>query len=258
AGAVVSYWSVASQHLLTGSDKYGWLARIGIAGYSVWFYIEKTALPLALSPLYQLPRVVSLLEARFLWSTVAAVAISLALLAVRRRWPAGLTVWIYYVIAIGPVSGIVHVGHQLTNDRYSYLSCLGLALIVGAAVGLMAAAADTVRPGLMRVAAVAAAGWILALGTLTWYQVQIWRDTQTLWHNAAESDPECSICQNNVGIFYYDEKLYAPARAKFELALALRPDRLRVHGNLGLVLLEMGDVDGALRHIRIALDDSPN
>ena len=260
AGAVVSYWSVASQHLLTGSDRYGWLARIGIAGYSVWFYIEKTALPLALSPLYQLPRVVSLLEARFLWSTVAAVAISLALLALRRRWPVGLTVWIYYVIALGPVSGIVHVGHQLTNDRYSYLSCLGLALIVGAAVGRMAsaAAAGTARPGLTRVAAVAAAGWILALGTLTWYQVQIWRDTPTLWHNAVESDPACSICQDNVGVSYYDQKLYAPARAKFELALALRPDRLRVHGNLGLVLYEMGDVDGALRHIRIALDDSPN
>ena len=70
--------------------------------------------------------------------------------------------------------------------------------------------------------------------------------------------PACSICQDNVGVSYYDQKLYAPARAKYELALALRPDRLRVHGNLGLVLYEMGDVDGALRHIRIALDDSPN
>ena len=37
----------------------------------------------------------------------------------------------------------------------------------------------------------------------------------------------------------------------------MRPDRLRVHGNLGLVLFEMGDVEGGLRHIRIALDDSP-
>ena len=202
AGAVVSYWSVASQHLLTGSDKYGWPARIGIAGYSVWFYVEKTAVPLALSPLYELPRAVSLLEARFLWSTVAAVAISLALLALRPRWPGGLAVWIYYAIVIGPVSGIVHSGHQLTNDRYSYLSCLGLALIVGAAVGLMASAAcgGQVRPWLMHIAAVAAAAWILALGTLTWYQVQIWRDTETLWRNAVESDPECSICQNNVGV----------------------------------------------------------
>ena len=259
AGAIVSYWAVASQHFLTGSDKYGWPARIGIAGYSIWFYVEKTAVPLALSPLYELPRAVGLLEARFLWSIVAAVAISLALLALRRRWPVGLAVWIYYGITIGPVAGIVHSGHQLTTDRYSYLSCLGLALIVGAAVGLMAsaAAAGTVRPWLTRAAAVAAAAWILALGTLTWYQVQIWRDTETLWRYAVESDPECSICQNNVGVLYYAQKLYAPAKAKYELALALRPDRLRVHGNLGLVLLEMGDVDGALRHIRIALDDSP-
>lgn len=260
AGAVVSYWSVASQHFLTGSDRYGWLARIGIAGYSVWFYVEKTAVPLALSPLYELPRAVSLLEARFLWSTVAAVGISLALLAFRRAWPAGLAVWIYYGIAIGPVAGIVHSGFQLTTDRYSYLSCLGLALIVGAPVGLVAsaAAAGTVRPWLTRVAAVAAAAWILALGTLTWYQVQIWQDTETLWRYAVESDPACSICQSNVGVFYYQQQLYAPAKAKYELALALRPDRLPVHGNLGLALHAMGDVDGALRHIRIALDDSPN
>jgi tetratricopeptide (TPR) repeat protein len=259
AGAAVSYWSVASQHLLTASDKYGWPARIGIAGYSVWFYLEKTAVPVALSPLYELPSTVSLLDARFLWSIVAVVAISLALLALRRPWPAGLAVWTYYGISIGPVAGIIHSGHQLTNDRYSYLSCLGLALIVGAAAGLMASAAagGTVRPWLTRVAAVVAAAWILALGTLTWYQVQIWRDTETLWRYAVESDPECSICQNNVGIFYYRQKLFAPAKAKYELALALRPDRVQVHGNLGLVLHAMGDVDGGLRQIRIALDASP-
>jgi len=259
AGGAVSYWSVASNNFLTTSAKYGWPARIGIAGYSVWFYVEKTALPLALSPMYELPRTVSLLEPRFLWSTAAVVAISLALLALRRSWPAGLAVWIYYAIAIGPVAGIVHSGHQITNDRYSYLSCLGLALIVGAGVGLMATAASagTVRPWLTRVAAVAAASWILALGTLTWYQVQTWRDTETLWQSAVESDPACSICQNNVGVLYYRQRLYAPAKEKYDLALALRPDRLRVHGNLGLVLHAMGDVDNAMRHIRIALDDSP-
>ncbi len=32
-----------------------------------------------------------------------------------------------------------------------------------------------------------------------------------------------------------------PPRPAYELALALRPDRLRVHGNLGIVLHEMGD-----------------
>jgi protein O-mannosyl-transferase len=260
AGAVTSYWAVSSQHLLTGLDKYGWPARIGIAAYSVLFYVEKTAVPLALMPLYELPLTVSPVQGRFLWSIVAVVAISLALLALRRRWPMGLAVWIYYGIAIGPVAGLVHSGYQITNDRYSYLSCLGLALIVGAAVGLMAsaAAATRVRPWLTRVATVAAAGWILALGTLTWYQIQIWRDTETLWRYAVEADPQCSMCQNNVGVFYYEQKLVALAKDKYELSLTLRPDRLHVHGNLGLALHAMGDGDGGLRHIRIALDAAPN
>ena len=30
-------------NFLTASDKYGWPARIAIAGYSLWFYVEKTA-----------------------------------------------------------------------------------------------------------------------------------------------------------------------------------------------------------------------
>ena len=232
--------------------------RIGIAGYSVWFYLEKTAVPLALSPLYELPRTVSLLDARFLWSTVAAVAISLALLALGRPWPAGLAVWIYYGISIGPVSGIVHSGHQLTNDRYSYLSCLGLALIVGAAAGLMAsaAAAGTVRPWLTRVAGVAAAAWILALGTLTWYQVQIWRDTETLWRYAVESDRRARSARTMSASSTIGRSLCA-RQGQVRAGSRLRPDRVQVHGNLGLVMHGMGDVDGAMRHIRIALDASP-
>lgn len=259
AGGAVSYWAVASQDLLTSSAKYSWFSRIGIATYSVWFYVEKTFLPVALAPMYELPRVVRLTDPQFFWPLLAVVAITVSVLALHRIWPAGLAVWLYYGIVIGPVAGVIHSGHQITNDRYSYLSCLGIALLVGAAVGKLgaASAANQLRPSIVRAAALAAAAWVLALGTLTWYQVQTWRDTQTLWLHAVEVDPSCSICQNNVGYFMYKEKLLPQAKERYELALSLRPDRLRVHGNLGLVLHSMGDVDGALRHIQISLDDSP-
>ena len=260
AGAITSYWAVASNHYLTGIDKYGWPARIGMTGYSLWFYLEKTFLPLALSPLHELPAVVNPLEPRFLLSGLAVIVTSVALLALHRRWPAGLAVWVYYGIVLGPVTGIVHSGYQLTHDRYSYLSCLGWALLVGTAVGSVArgVATGVVRPRFARAGAAVAAAWILALGTLTWYQVQIWRDTETLWRYAAESDPRCSICQINLGYFFYRQGLFTLAKEKVELALALRPDRIRVHSNLGLVLQGLGDSEAAMHHLNIALARYPD
>ena len=88
-GAVTSFWAVASNDFLTPVERYGWFSRIEIAAHSGWFYLEKTLVPLALSPLYELPAVVNPLELRFLVSSAIVVAISAAVLALRRRWPAG-------------------------------------------------------------------------------------------------------------------------------------------------------------------------
>lgn len=263
AGAITSYWAVASNQYLTSLETYRLPARIAMTGYSLWFYLGKTVLPVALSPLYELPAVVNPLEPRFLVSGVGVLVISAALLALHRRWPAGLAVWIYYGIVLGPVSGIVHAGHQLAHDRYSYLSCLGWALLAGGAVGSIARAAATgaVRPWLARAAAAMAAVWILALGTLTWSQIQIWRDSETLWRYAVATDPGCSICQSNLGSFFFRQKLFLLAKEKYELALALRPDHVRIHSSLGVLLQRMGDFEAGVYHLSIALaryPDSPD
>jgi Tfp pilus assembly protein PilF len=259
-GAIISYGTVASNKYLTSLETYGWPARIAMTGYSLWFYLEKTALPVALSPLYELPAVVNPLAPRFLLSTVAVLAISAALLALHRRWPAGLAVWVYYGIVLGPVSGIVHAGHQLAHDRYSYLSCLGWALLAGGAIGSIAQAAATgaVRPWFARAAAAMAAAWILVLGTQTWYQIQIWRDTETLWRYAVAIDPRCSICQSNLGSFFFRQKLFPLAKERYELALALRPDHVRIHSSLGVLLQRMGDVEAGISHLSIALARYPD
>jgi tetratricopeptide (TPR) repeat protein len=56
----------------------------------------------------------------------------------------------------------------------------------------------------------------------------------------------------------YGRKLLPQAKERFERALALRPDRLRPHGGLGLVLESMGDVEGGMRHLAIAAAHYPN
>lgn len=260
AGALLSLWAVASNDFLTPVARYGWLARIAMAAYSIRFYVEKTLLPLALSPMYELPFVVNPLELRFLVSGAVVVAISAAVLALRRRWPAGLAVWAYYGIVLGPVSGIVHAGFQLAHDRYSYLSCLGWALLVGAAAGsaVRAVATGALRPSFGRAVAAAAALWIVTLGGLTVHQLEIWRDTETLWQYAVEADPRCVICQNNLGSALHSQGFLLLAKARYELVLALRPEFLRVRNGLGMVYHNVGDHEAALDHLRIAVRRYPN
>jgi protein O-mannosyl-transferase len=260
AGAVMSYWAVAVNDFLLSVDRYGWPDRIAVTAHSLWFYFEKTILPVSLSPLYERPVEVNPLEPRFLLSGIGVVAISALLLALRRRWPAGLAVWVYYAITLAPVSGIVQSGPQLAHDRYSYLACLGWALLAGAAAGRLAQAVSmsVVRTWLAAAASAVLAGWIVTLATLTWYQVETWRDSETLWRHAVESNPRCSICQGNLGSALYQRKLYHLAKERFETALALRPDRARPHGGLGIVLDRLGDFEEAVHHLRIAVAQDPN
>jgi Flp pilus assembly protein TadD len=260
AAAVTAYCVVWLNAFLTSLDRYPRPARLGITAYSLWFYLSKTLVPIWLSPLYELPAKVNLLEPRFALSAVAVVALSAIALALARRWPAGLAVWAYYGIVLGPVTGLVHSGHQLAHDRYSYLSCLGFALLIGAAAGCLARAQahGALRPWLARVAGAVMALWIVVLGALTWNQVQIWRDTDTLWRYAVESDPGCSICQNNLGISYLKQRLFDRAKERFDLALDLRPDRARPRQNLGVALASMGDNAGAIEQLTKVLAKLPD
>jgi Flp pilus assembly protein TadD len=261
AGAAVSYWAVAHNDFITPLAKYPWSGRIGMTFYSYWFYLWKTAWPGGLSPLYELPQVVDPLAPRFLGTALGVAAVSaLALaLAIRFRWPAGLAAWIYYLVFLGPVTGIVHSGHQLAHDRYSYLACLGFALLVGGAVSAMAdpRLARAVRPGLAQLATGATTVWVLALGLLTWYQVQVWRDTDTLWRFALESDAECSVCHSNLGAQLLKQYAYGPARKHFERALELRPDRHRTRSNYGLALSRLGETERALEELHTAVAYHP-
>ena len=260
AGAMVGYYGQAANSYFTSFVKYPFTARIGMAFYSLWFYVEKTALPTGLSPLYELPAEVRPLEPRFLGPIVGVVLVTALLVWFRRRWPAGLAAWVSYAIVLGPVTGITHAGYQLAHDRYSYLSCLGFALLVGAGVGLVVRVRrdGTLRPAIARIAMTATTAWLLGLAALTWQQVQVWRDTDTLWRYAIESDPTCSICQANLGTILHNQGLPGLAVEHFERELQLRPDHVRSHHPLGVSLAAVGRTSEAIEHFRRVLDVFPN
>ena len=235
--AVVSVLVVIAKVGLTSAAAYPPPARAAMALYSLAFYVSKTVLPLGLAPMYELPARVGLTSPRFMVAALVAVGVSVVLLVARRSWPAALAVWLVYGFTLAPVSGIVHNGPQLVADRYSYLSCLGFALLVGAAVAAVASAGTIARP-LRGGVVLVGVGWIIGLAILTSEQLPVWRDTEEVWRHSLEVDPDCAFCHGQWGALLGNRGEFGQAIAHFERVVALRPDNVRHRDNLGLALLK--------------------
>jgi tetratricopeptide (TPR) repeat protein len=143
-----------------------------------------------------------------------------------------------------PVSGLVHSGHQLAHDRYSYLSGLGFALLGGGAAAWVMdlRARGRVRPFITAALATGATLGIVGLAAGSWEQSYIWRNSETLWRWALDVDPQCAVCRLNLAQAVIKEAVIGEARlAEAESLLRetikLRPEYAEPYYNLGTALL---------------------
>ena len=249
--------AVSFRSRLSPLDHYGPLARIGMAAYSLVFYVWKTVVPADLSPVYELPWRVSILDPAFLTSTLLALAALAALIAARRWWPAGLAVAAVYSLALAPVSGLAHAGPQLVADRYSYLATLGLALLIGGSLMAVMArdAAGELRPALARLVVGAVGAWIVILGALTVSQVLVWHDDRSLWEHALAIDPDCGHCNKAFARYHATS---GDAEARFRGLLADNPRDTDVRTRLGALLVQQRRFAEAETELRAALRESPD
>jgi protein O-mannosyl-transferase len=234
-------------------------ARLAMAAYNVWFHAWKTFVPLTLSPIYELPLHVSPLAPPYLLRAIGVLGITAAVWLLRRRWPAGLSTWAFYLVMLAPVSGIVHTGYHLGADRNTYIPCVGFAVLIGALVTAIGEGwrRGVVRPAIAATALGLCAFWIVGLGLAARIQTAVWHDSETLWRYAVETDPACSVCQHNLGISMSRRGNYAESLAAFERAMALRPDRSEFLGNYGLLLMQMGRHSEGLAVLRYRLAHNP-
>ena len=256
AGAVTSYLIHARDAAVQTLTGYPVIVK-GL--YSLWFYTYKTALPVGLSPMYELPVRLDPLDPRFLVATLGALSLTLLALRFAAAWPGGLAVWAYQALVLAPVSGALQAGYQITADRYSYFPCLGWALLVGAGMGalLRRARAEGRRGVLQWIGAGVIVLWIGALAFQTWQQVQIWRTTDTLWQRALDVDPACAICRSYLAASLMQRGRTLAAIEQLSQAAALRPDRLMAYGRLGHAYEHAGFLAQAIAAYRRELELRP-
>jgi protein O-mannosyl-transferase len=253
--AAIALLAQHSTGALTPIRQYDIGFRAAQAFYGLNFYLWKTLLPTRLSPLYELPFDPEPWLWIFALCAVSAVSLSVSRYFIRHRWPAGLACWIYYVVTLAPVLGFAQSGPQLVADRYSYLPCLSWALLAAGAIFFYRPLSPDPRN--LIATSVLAVGTLFILGSLTWQQTRVWRDTQTLWEHAITVTSNSSIAHYNRAKNFETQGRVNRAIELYRRAVTLNPEYADAHHNLARLLARTGQQEEAIRHYRRAIEIKP-
>jgi Flp pilus assembly protein TadD len=254
AASVIAF--LAQGQAMTGFAYMSMDLRLAYTPLGLVFYLYKFFLPVDLIPIYEIRHDVDPLAWRFLASAIVLLGITVVLLLGRRRFPSGLALWVAYLALLSPVTSITQNGAQFAADRYSYLSGLTLALLMGGGLAMLLRAWGD-RPGLLTSLACLAAGVIGGLGGLTWRQTQLWHDSLTLWRATLAVDPDSWVANRNLADALMDADRVEQAADYYRRALAVEQRNVSLHSNAAIAFARLGSLVEADRHVRLALRLSP-
>jgi Flp pilus assembly protein TadD len=227
--------------------------RAGNAVVSYVAYLGQMFWPSGLAVLYPFTaRDIGVLEV--VLSLVLLSGISTGVFVLRRRCPYFLTGWLWYLIMLAPVIGILQVGSQARADRYTYLPQIGLYLLLtwGAAEGC--AGWRHRRAVLGGLATMILAVLIFCARAQTAY----WRNNETLWTHTLACTSGNAIAHSNLGAALFKMDREDEAIAHFQKALEIKPDFAEAHNNLGNLLFQKGRADEAINQYQTALQIKPD
>ena len=146
-----------------------------LASYAV--YLERFFFPADLAAFYPYTAR-SLLGAEAIGGLLLVLTISACAWVLRRRAPSLLVGWLWHLIMMLPVIGLMQVGDQALADRYTYLPLIGPCLV------LFNLPRGALKPSRRPALTVAATCIVAAMLIAGWRQTTYWRDSRTLWNRA--------------------------------------------------------------------------
>jgi tetratricopeptide (TPR) repeat protein len=253
-------------------------------------YIGNTFWPHDLALLYTLPLSLPL------WQVIGSLSVLLFVSSftfrLRRRYPYLLVGWLWFLVTLVPVIGLIQVGAaQYMADRYTYIPIVGLFIMVGFGVPQLLRGLKYKRIILSLLGCLV----ITASAIASWNQFRYWRDAITLFQHTLDVTPpqsdnyrthyllgnalvskgyldaaikeyRASIAlmftfpeaHNNLAFALEKQGFLDEAVKEHEVILQMNPNNAVAYNNLGFVRFKKGDLDGAISEYSKALDLSPN
>ncbi len=181
----VTLWS--QEAAISDTGRFTPLDSVRNAIHNSAFYIQKSFVPVGLSPFYSFPPLEDFRSLSYwLPGLLFGIAVTLAgiWLALRNQ-PLLLVCWLLYLVMLSPASGIIQVGSAASADRYGYLPLVPIHLLVAVTLAWAYFRFANARRLLL-------ATCVLLLVTftgLTFMQASHWRSDITLWSHVLRVQP---------------------------------------------------------------------
>lgn len=244
---IVAIVAQKSSGALQPTDRFpvGYRLANAIASYA--HYLAQTFWPAKLAVYYPYPKHFSL--GLVGGAALLGVMISFAVIWLLNRRPYLAFGWIWFLITLGPVIGLIQVGNQAYADRYMYLPLIGLAVIFAwGAYDLTRALASHAM-----VLSGAAVAVLLVCIVLTRQQISYWKDSVALFSHALAVTKDNNVAHNNLGTALLDQGHPGEAIPHFQEVVKLTPRNVVAQRNLATALFTVGRLDEALPHAQEAV-----
>jgi len=227
--------------------------RLLNATQSIFLYLSKWVLPIKLIPFYQYPNYVNIQSLFLLLLPVfgfcAVCFISIVLW--RRNQHFWLIAWLYFVVSLLPVIGIVQIGSQAAADRYTYLPMIPFYIVLAAGVVKLITSTNNYRT--VRIGGAALLVVIISLLImLTRQQTFIWNNDYIFWRYTAMHAPTSGIVRANYGATLLRMEHYEDAIQELEVAVTVRRSAAAAKW-LGDAYYEVGNLVAAESRYRSSL-----
>jgi tetratricopeptide (TPR) repeat protein len=228
--------------------------RFLLMGFSLIYYLKRLFLLEGLNPMVSYPdrmadgSLPDYLFTDFILALIVIVVSAFIIFKYYRKNRIVLFGLLFFIINISLVLHIIPIeGRVVAADRYTYLSYLGLFILVGLIGDYFINKKKAI------IVAVFLGSILFGFSINTYVDKYIWKDSFSLWEKSLEVDPENDYAYFSLGLAYYSEK-NDPIKSieLYNRAIQLNEDhqyynnRGRANYKIGNIFLALKDFDRAI------------
>lgn len=224
-----------------------WTDRWARVPVAYFVYLKRILWPTGLATPY--PPQVMPTASDMVVATIVLVGVTAVVIQSGRKRPYVTVGWLWFLVTLAPVIGLVQIGAHLMADRWTYVPMIGIAIMVAWSVPSLFPREHIAR------AVVGGAGVVAVVALLMLARTQIanWQNTETLFRHAIAVTNGNRTAHYNLAWFLAQKEQPDEAIAHYRSAIEIEPTHFPSHHNLALLLIERGRTGEAVEAICAAI-----